>query len=62
MPTESSDAGAPIGAPTIPVAKISELSTAILERVSTVVVGMEQPLELALASILAAGQVLFEDA
>ena len=43
------------------VAEISELSAAILERVTTVVVGMQQPLELALASILAGGHVLFED-
>ncbi len=43
------------------VATISTLSAAILERVTTVVVGMRQPLELALASILAGGHVLFED-
>jgi MoxR-like ATPase len=43
------------------VAEISQLSTAILERIATVVVGMEEPVELALASILAGGHVLFED-
>src|SRR5580700_1322200 len=43
------------------IAKIAATSTAILERVSTVVVGMEESLELALASILAGGHVLFED-
>ncbi|WP_156759414.1 AAA family ATPase [Microbacterium karelineae] len=34
---------------------------AILERVRTVVVGMDEPLEIALASLLAGGHVLFED-
>jgi MoxR-like ATPase len=43
------------------VTRIATLSAAILERVSTVVVGMEESLELALASILAGGHVLFED-
>ncbi|WP_110589234.1 AAA family ATPase [Microbacterium suaedae] len=33
----------------------------ILERVRTVVVGMDEPLEIALASLLAGGHVLFED-
>jgi MoxR-like ATPase len=43
------------------VAEISRLSTRIRERVATVVVGMEQAVEIALASILAGGHVLFED-
>jgi MoxR-like ATPase len=43
------------------VAAIAALSSSILERVSTVVVGMEDSLQLALASILAGGHVLFED-
>jgi MoxR-like ATPase len=43
------------------VAAIAALSAAILERVSTAVVGMKQPLELALATMLAGGHVLFED-
>jgi MoxR-like ATPase len=43
------------------VQRIATLSTAILDRVSTVVVGMQDSLELALASILAGGHVLFED-
>lgn len=55
MPAQS------IGVETFDVARIAALSRAILERVSTVVVGMEEPLELALASILAGGHVLFED-
>ena len=43
------------------VEEISRLSAAILERIATVVVGMKEPVELALASILAGGHVLFED-
>ncbi|HEY5320728.1 MAG TPA: MoxR family ATPase [Galbitalea sp.] len=43
------------------VADISALSTRILERVASVVVGMEESVEFALASILAGGHVLFED-
>ncbi|HWU45988.1 MAG TPA: MoxR family ATPase [Humibacter sp.] len=42
-------------------AQIARLSTDILERVGTVVVGMHEALRLALASILAGGHVLFED-
>lgn len=43
------------------VADIARLSEEVLERVSTVVVGMRPALELALATILAGGHVLFED-
>jgi MoxR-like ATPase len=43
------------------IEEISQLSRDILERVATVVVGMREALELALASILAGGHVLFED-
>lgn len=43
------------------IQEISRLSAAILERVSSVVVGMPDALELALATILAGGHVLFED-
>lgn len=43
------------------IQEISRLSVAILERVSSVVVGMSDALELALATILAGGHVLFED-
>jgi len=42
-------------------AEIARVSTQILERVGTVVVGMQDALRLALASILAGGHVLFED-
>ncbi len=45
----------------MPVDQIAELSAEILERVATVVVGMRESVELALASILAGGHVLFED-
>jgi MoxR-like ATPase len=43
------------------IEEISRLSVAVLERVSSVVVGMSDALELALATILAGGHVLFED-
>jgi MoxR-like ATPase len=45
----------------LPIEEISRLSAAVLERVSSVVVGMTDALELALATILAGGHVLFED-
>jgi MoxR-like ATPase len=63
-PTSKSTTAQPMSSKTpepMGVAEISALSRAILERVATVVVGMEEPLELALASILAGGHVLFED-
>jgi MoxR-like ATPase len=46
---------------TLAVAEVARLSEAILERVCTVVIGMRPSLELALATILAGGHVLFED-
>jgi MoxR-like ATPase len=65
METESPDAApldaAPLDVAPLDVVAISGLSSAILERVATVVVGMEESIELALASILAGGHVLFED-
>ncbi|KAA0960615.1 MoxR family ATPase [Microbacterium sp. ANT_H45B] len=42
-------------------AEIAEAGARILTAVRTVVVGMDDPLEIALASILAGGHVLFED-
>ena len=45
----------------LPVEEIARLSAAIIERVATVVVGMSEAVEVALASILAGGHVLFED-
>src|ERR1700760_3671206 len=47
--------------PPLSVERIAHLGAAVLERVETVVVGMHDALELALASILAGGHVLFED-
>jgi MoxR-like ATPase len=41
--------------------EIARLAKLVLDRVGTVVVGMSDPLELALASVLAGGHVLFED-
>jgi len=46
---------------TITVAEISHSTQRVLAEVSTVVVGMEEPLRLALCAILGSGHVLFED-
>ncbi|MDM7854920.1 AAA family ATPase [Cellulomonas alba] len=43
------------------VAQVSARGEAVLEEVATAVVGMEQPLRIALAAVLAGGHVLFED-
>lgn len=45
----------------MPVSEVATVARRVLERVATVVVGMEEALELALAAILAGGHVLFED-
>ena len=45
----------------LPVEEIARLAGTVLDRVATVVVGMSTAVELALASILAGGHVLFED-
>ena len=45
----------------LPVGEVARLAAAVLDRVATVVVGMGDAVELALASILAGGHVLFED-
>lgn len=45
----------------LPVEEVARLAAAVLDRVATVVVGMGDAVELALASILAGGHVLFED-
>ena len=47
--------------PPLSVTEIAQLSIQIRERVATVVVGMNDAVELALATILAGGHVLFED-
>jgi MoxR-like ATPase len=51
----------PIPPDHLSIEEIARLSAAILERVATVVVGMTEAVELALATILAGGHVLFED-
>jgi len=43
------------------VEDVSRLGAAVLDEVGTAVVGMRDPLEIALATILAGGHVLFED-
>ncbi|GAA3814553.1 AAA family ATPase [Cellulomonas soli] len=45
----------------LPVAEVAALGHAVLDEVGTVVVGMREPLEVALAAVLAGGHVLFED-
>ncbi|MGN7798730.1 AAA family ATPase [Leifsonia sp. 22587] len=50
---------APVAA--LPVPEVARLGSEVLDRVSTVVVGMRDPLRIAFATILAGGHVLFED-
>jgi MoxR-like ATPase len=45
----------------LPIDEIARLSSAVLDEVGTVVVGMQTALRTALAAILAGGHVLFED-
>lgn len=45
----------------LPLAEVARLGRAILSEVGTVVVGMRDPLQIALGTILAGGHVLFED-
>lgn len=45
----------------LPVAEVARSGRAVLDEVATAVVGMAQPLRLALAAVLAGGHVLFED-
>ena len=45
----------------LPAAEVARLGGAVLTEVGTAVVGMDRPLRLALAAILAGGHVLFED-
>ena len=56
MNDDTAQATAPLA-----VDEVARLSAEILDRVGTVVVGMTDAVELALASILAGGHVLFED-
>jgi MoxR-like ATPase len=55
-----SDSPAPLADP-LPLADIARLGRRILDEVGTAVVGMRDTLEVALATILAGGHVLFED-
>jgi MoxR-like ATPase len=48
--------------PPLAVADVARLGHEVLDRIGTVVVGMRDPLELALGTVLAGGHVLFEDA
>ncbi|QGQ20653.1 AAA domain-containing protein [Cellulomonas sp. JZ18] len=48
-------------APALTVAEVRDRGLAVLDEVATVVVGMREPLRLALAAVLAGGHVLFED-
>ncbi|WP_166847602.1 MoxR family ATPase [Isoptericola sp. BMS4] len=61
--TPDSTSPAPTGpaAEGLPVARVAELGRRVLDEVATAVVGMRDPLELALATVLAGGHVLFED-
>ena len=45
----------------LPVAEVARLGAAVLDEVGTAVVGMRDTLQIALATILAGGHVLFED-
>ncbi|MCL1870663.1 MAG: MoxR family ATPase [Promicromonosporaceae bacterium] len=45
----------------LPVAEVAELGRRVLDEVATAVVGMRDSLEIALATVLAGGHVLFED-
>ncbi|UZN03145.1 AAA family ATPase [Cellulomonas sp. S1-8] len=45
----------------LPVAEVARSGRAVLDEVATAVVGMAQPLRVALAALLAGGHVLFED-
>ncbi|MBO3089338.1 AAA family ATPase [Cellulomonas dongxiuzhuiae] len=45
----------------LPVAEVARSGSAVLDEVATAVVGMRQPLRVALAALLAGGHVLFED-
>ncbi|HWJ84615.1 MAG TPA: AAA family ATPase, partial [Cellulomonas sp.] len=45
----------------LPVADVATAGRAVLDEVATAVVGMREPLRVALAAVLASGHVLFED-
>ncbi|WP_336923671.1 AAA family ATPase [Aquipuribacter sp. SD81] len=45
----------------LPAGEVTRLATGVLDAVGTAVVGMREPLRVALAAVLAGGHVLFED-
>ena len=47
--------------PQLSVPEVAQRGRAVLDEVATAVVGMREPLTVALAAILASGHVLFED-
>lgn len=51
----------PVHVPELSLPQVTELAEQILSRVGTVVVGMEEVLRTAVATILAGGHILFED-
>ncbi|CAM3362178.1 MoxR family ATPase [Occultella aeris] len=55
-PSATPDDAAPL-----PIEQVARSGAAVLAEVGTVVVGMQAPLRIALASVLAGGHVLFED-
>ncbi|MCL3861651.1 MoxR family ATPase [Actinotalea sp. K2] len=59
--TPSSPPGGTSPARPLPPAQVATLAQAVLTEVGTAVVGMREPLRIALAAILAGGHVLFED-
>ena len=46
---------------TMSVAQVADRGSAVLDEVATLVVGMKEPLKIALAAVLGGGHVLFED-
>jgi len=52
---------APTAAAPMPVQAVAQAGQAVLDEVATAVVGMREPLRVALAAVLAQGHVLFED-
>lgn len=59
--TDTSTPQDPPAEPPMSVAEVADLGRAVLDAVGTAVVGMRDSLELALATLLAGGHVLFED-
>ena len=60
-PTPPTSPTPPVPEATPTPAEVARHASAVLDEVGTAVVGMEEPLRIALAAILAGGHVLFED-